>query len=82
MAYSGHVVSGEGVSVNGEKVCAMVEWAIPKSLRELRGFLGLTGNYRKFISRYAQIAHPLTDQLKKDAFGWSANATEAETGDV
>lgn len=77
MAYLGHVVSGDGVFVDLEKVKAMTEWAIPKNLRELRGFLGLTGYYRKFIFRYAQIAHPLTEQLKKDAFGWSEGATEA-----
>lgn len=77
VAYLGHVVSGEGVAVDLEKIQAMVEWSIPKNLRELRGFLGLTGYYRKFISHYSQIAHPLTDQLKKDAFGWTEKATTA-----
>lgn len=42
LAYLGHVVFGEGVSVDMEKVRAMVEWTIPNNLRELRGFLGLT----------------------------------------
>lgn len=77
VAYLGHVVSGAGVAVDMDKIKAMTEWPVPKILRELRGFLGLTGYYRKFISRYAQIAHPLTDQLKMDAFGWTTGATDA-----
>ena len=77
IAYLGHVISSGGVAVDMEKVEAMLEGEQPKNLRELRGFLGLTGYYRKFISRYAQIAKPLTEQLKKDCFGWSDDATKA-----
>lgn len=77
IGYLGHVISGRGVEVDQEKVQAVMEWPQPRNLKELRGFLGLTGYYRKFVSKYAQIAQPLTEQLKKDSFGWTPTATKA-----
>lgn len=65
------------MAVDADKVRDMVEWPRPTNLRELRGFLGLTGYYRKFVANCAQIAQPLTCQLKKDNFEWDDAATAA-----
>ena len=54
----------------------MMEWSIPKTLKNLRGFLGLIGYYHKFVQNYGRIEAPLTTLTKKDAFSWTLEETE------
>ncbi|KAL9459195.1 hypothetical protein AB3S75_002558 [Citrus x aurantiifolia] len=65
------------VQVDHQKVTNMLEWPLPQSTKQLRGFLGLTSYYRQFIRGYASLAASLTDLLCKDAFHWNPEATTA-----
>ena len=49
----------------------MNNWPPPKTLQSLRGFLGLTSYYRKFVKDYGKLAAPFTTLLKNDAFTWT-----------
>ncbi|WVZ90257.1 hypothetical protein U9M48_036572 [Paspalum notatum var. saurae] len=77
VAYLGHVISAAGVAMDPAKVQAIREWPTPRSVRAVRGFLGLAGYYRKFVHTYGAVAAPLTALLKKDGFAWTEAATAA-----
>lgn len=68
--YLGHVISHDGVSMDPSKVSSVLQWPRPKTVKGVRGFLGLTGYYRKFIKDYGKEARPLTE-LTKDELQWS-----------
>lgn len=80
MAYLGHVITADSVTMDMAKVEAVTSWPQPRSARGLRGFLGLAGYYRRFIQDYGAIAAPLTRLLKKDGFTWSPEAAVAFDG--
>lgn len=73
----GHIILKTGVKVDPKKIAGMQEWPISHNLKALRGFLGLTGYYRKFVQDYGMIVAPLTALLRKDSFLWTEKALEA-----
>ena len=72
--YLVHIISDKGVAIDPAKVEAMKNWPKPQNLKQLRGFLGLTGHYRRFVRNYALISQPLTALLKKNAYAWNERA--------
>ncbi|XP_070678050.1 uncharacterized mitochondrial protein AtMg00860-like [Malus domestica] len=77
MEYLGHIVSKEGVAADPSKIQAILDWPIPANVKQLKGFLGLTRYYRKFVPNYGSICQPLYQLTKKDSFGWNLAANDA-----
>ncbi|XP_048624125.1 uncharacterized protein LOC125592769 [Brassica napus] len=78
IGFLGHRVSGDGVSVDLEKVKAIEEWQIPSTVTEIRSFLGLAGYYRKFVKNFSSIAKPLIKLTGKGVpFIWGKETEEA-----
>jgi len=72
VAYLGHLVSANGVSPDASKVEAIKSFPLPRTVRDVRAFLGLAGYYRSFIPNLAALSKPLTLLTRKDfKFCWS-----------
>ena len=71
--YLGHLISPEGISLLPNKLDSIKHMPVPNSTKEIKQFLGLTGYYRKFVPRFADISRPLTTLTKKDMkFEWTS----------
>lgn len=76
--YLGFIISGKSITMEPSKVDAIVSWPEPKTLTQLRSFIGFTNFYRRFIQDYALIARPLNDLMKKDVpFEWTKERQHA-----
>ena len=69
--FLGHAVSASGVSVDLEKVEAVMSWERPKSVFKICSFLGLAGYYRRFIEDFSRLSAPMTRLTRKGVkFEW------------
>jgi hypothetical protein len=76
--YLGHVISGEGISVDRSNIEAVKDRATPKDLKQLRIFLGMCNYYRRFERKYSTIASPLSDMSKQAIpFKWGVSQDKA-----
>ena len=87
VTYLGHVVSESGIKTDPEKIKVLKEWPAPKSVKDVRNLLGVTGYYRRFVKGFARIVRPLNDLLfgnstkkptrRRTPFEWDENQQRA-----
>nr|ABA96940.1 retrotransposon protein, putative, Ty3-gypsy subclass [Oryza sativa Japonica Group] len=76
--FLGHIVNAQGVAVDPANVESVTEWTPPRTVTQVRSFLGLAGYYRRFIENFSKIAKPMTQLLKKEEkFIWSAECNRS-----
>jgi hypothetical protein len=71
------MISSEGISVDPGKVWEVLDWKPPRTVHQVRSFLGLFGYYCRFILNFSKIAKLITDLLKKEKFVYNVKCDEA-----
>ncbi|XP_073133689.1 uncharacterized protein [Henckelia pumila] len=67
IVFLGHIIPGDGISVDSSKVEAVINWPRPTSVPEIQSFMGLAGYYRRFIRDFSSIAKSITHLTQKNA---------------
>jgi len=76
--FLGHLVSGDGIAMQPDKIKAIRTWPECRNVTEVRAFLGTCGYYRRFIKDFSVIASPLYELLKKnEPFKWTDEQQQA-----
>ncbi|KAA0060093.1 uncharacterized protein E6C27_scaffold39G00090 [Cucumis melo var. makuwa] len=76
--FLGHVIECGRIGMEEGKIVAIRDWTMPKSVSELRSFLGLANYYRRFVEGFSKRASPLTELLKKDVhWNWDPECQAA-----
>ena len=76
--FLGHIISEKGLGMDPSKVSAIREWPTPRSVEDIRAFLGLAGYYRRFVHMFSKIAAPLTNLTRNEVrFVWTSVEQEA-----
>ena len=79
--YLGHICTPLGVKPEPQKGRVVIEYPVPRTVRDIRSFIGLAGYYRRRVPNFARIAQPLTNLTKKDVrFIWTEEPQKAFEG--
>jgi len=64
--FLGVVMGQERIEMEEDKVAGVLNWPVPKMVRDVRKFLGLANYYRRFVKNFAELARPLNNLTRKD----------------
>jgi len=70
IGFLGVVIGLNGIEIEEEKVEGVLSWPVPKTVKDIRKFLGLTNYYRRFIKDFARVARPMNVLMRKDEKWW------------
>jgi len=78
VGFLGVVIGADGIKMEEEKVKGILDWPIPKCVKDMQKFLGLANYYCRFIESFTFIARPLHDMVKKDQkWDWTERQEKA-----
>ena len=78
ITYLGYLVSGKQISIDPKKLSVISQQKPPSNQKELKGFLGYTGFFRRLVRGYSQITVPFQNLLRKDTkFIWKPEHEDA-----
>jgi len=64
------IIGEDGVIIEKEKMQGVIEWPVPRNVKDVQKFLGLANYYRWFVKDFAKIAKPLHEMMRKE-MKWS-----------
>jgi hypothetical protein len=74
----GHICTPEGIRPDPKKIRAIEQYAVHKSVRDIRAYIGLARYYRRHVRNFAEFAKPLTTPTRKEVpFEWKEEHQEA-----
>jgi len=78
VGFLGVIIGEDGVRMEKEKVQGVIEWPVPKSVKDVQKFLGLANYYRQFVKDFAKIARPLHEMTRKETkWSWEEKQQKA-----
>ena len=78
VGFLGVIIREDGVRIEKEKVQEVIEWLVPRSVKDIQKFLGLANYYRWFVKDFAKIAKPLHEMMRKETkWSWGERQQKA-----
>jgi len=72
------IIGEDGVRMEKEKVQGVIEWPVPRNMKDVQKFLGLENYYRRFVKDFAKIAKPLHEMMRKEnKWSWGERQQKA-----